>query len=134
MHCWAEDAQPHVELQMISLRIGVRHCAGTELMIGPLFVAAGVSVFDVLGGLFIGNIVGGVQLGVSLCADRGACPSYALLPVGGNLRSSIIHALLDNGVITLFLQSDIHRFRYASKENPAGNPAPTLVLELAPSR
>jgi hypothetical protein len=39
-----------------------------------------------------------------------------------------------NGVITLYLQGDIHSFRYASKENPEGNPAPTLVLELAPSR
>jgi hypothetical protein len=39
-----------------------------------------------------------------------------------------------NGVVTLFLQGDIHSFRYASKENPEGNPAPTLELELAPSR
>lgn len=31
------------------------HCAGTELMIGPLFVAAGVSAFDLIFGLFIGN-------------------------------------------------------------------------------
>lgn len=33
------------------------HCAGTELMIGPLFVAAGVSAFDVVGGLLIGNLL-----------------------------------------------------------------------------
>lgn len=33
------------------------HCAGTELMIGPLFVAAGVGAFDVLGGLFLGNLL-----------------------------------------------------------------------------
>ena len=32
------------------------HCAGTELMIGPLFVAAGVSAADVVGGLLIGNL------------------------------------------------------------------------------
>ena len=31
------------------------HCAGTELMIGPLFVAAGVSAFDLLLGLLLGN-------------------------------------------------------------------------------
>ncbi len=31
------------------------HCAGTELMIGPLFVAAGVSAFDVVVGLLLGN-------------------------------------------------------------------------------
>ncbi len=33
------------------------HCAGTELMIGPLFVAAGVGAFDLLVGLLVGNIL-----------------------------------------------------------------------------
>ena len=33
------------------------HCAGTELMIGPLFVAAGVGAFDVLFGLLVGNLL-----------------------------------------------------------------------------
>jgi len=43
------------------------HCAGTELMIGPLFVAAGVSAFDVLGGLFLGNLLA-VLSWMFLCA------------------------------------------------------------------
>lgn len=33
------------------------HTAGTELMIGPLFVAAGVSAFDLVLGLLIGNLL-----------------------------------------------------------------------------
>ena len=33
------------------------HCAGTELMIGPLFVAAGVSAFDLVCGLLLGNLL-----------------------------------------------------------------------------
>lgn len=33
------------------------HCAGTELMIGPLFVAAGVSAADLIGGLLLGNLL-----------------------------------------------------------------------------
>lgn len=33
------------------------HTAGTELMLGPLFVAAGVSAFDLLVGLLLGNIL-----------------------------------------------------------------------------
>lgn len=33
------------------------HCAGTELMIGPLFVAAGVCAFDVVFGLILGNLL-----------------------------------------------------------------------------
>ena len=33
------------------------HTAGTELMIGPLFVASGVSAFDVVVGLIVGNVL-----------------------------------------------------------------------------
>ncbi|MBN1591257.1 MAG: hypothetical protein JW888_17225, partial [Pirellulales bacterium] len=33
------------------------HCAGTELMIGPLFVASGVSARDVVVGLVVGNLL-----------------------------------------------------------------------------
>ncbi|MFN7115537.1 MAG: purine-cytosine permease family protein [Saprospiraceae bacterium] len=33
------------------------HAAGTEFMIGPLFLTAGVSAFDLLIGLFIGNLL-----------------------------------------------------------------------------
>lgn len=33
------------------------HVAGTELMIGPLFLAAGVSAFDFIAGLFVGNLL-----------------------------------------------------------------------------
>jgi purine-cytosine permease-like protein len=43
------------------------HCAGTELMIGPLFVAAGVSAFDVVFGLLLGNLLA-VLSWIFLCA------------------------------------------------------------------
>ena len=33
------------------------HVAGTELMIGPLFLAAGVSAFDFVAGLLVGNLL-----------------------------------------------------------------------------
>ena len=33
------------------------HTAGTELMIGPLFVASGVSAIDLIGGLLLGNLL-----------------------------------------------------------------------------
>lgn len=33
------------------------HTAGTELMIGPLFVAAGIGAFDLIVGLFVGNLL-----------------------------------------------------------------------------
>jgi purine-cytosine permease-like protein len=43
------------------------HCAGTELMIGPLFVAAGASAFDLVVGLILGNLLA-VLSWVFLCA------------------------------------------------------------------
>ena len=33
------------------------HCAGTELMLGPLFLASGASAFDLIVGLLIGNLL-----------------------------------------------------------------------------
>ena len=33
------------------------HAAGTEFMIGPLFLTVGVSAFDLLAGLLLGNLM-----------------------------------------------------------------------------
>ncbi|MCP4451082.1 MAG: hypothetical protein GY809_06450 [Planctomycetes bacterium] len=46
------------------------HCAGTELMIGPLFVAAGASAFDLVVGLFLGNLLA-VLSWMFICAPIG---------------------------------------------------------------
>ncbi|MCA9239996.1 MAG: hypothetical protein KDA37_07345 [Planctomycetales bacterium] len=43
------------------------HCAGTELMLGPLFVAAGVSAYDLIVGLLLGNALA-VLSWMLLCA------------------------------------------------------------------
>ncbi len=46
------------------------HCAGTELMIGPLFVAAGASAFDLVVGLLLGNALA-VLSWMFICAPIG---------------------------------------------------------------
>jgi len=46
------------------------HCAGTELMLGPLFVAAGVSAYDLVVGLFFGNLLA-VLSWMFICAPIG---------------------------------------------------------------
>jgi purine-cytosine permease-like protein len=38
-------------------QFAAEHVAGTELMIGPLFLAAGVGAFDFFAGLFVGNLL-----------------------------------------------------------------------------
>ena len=37
--------------------IMLEHAAGTEFMIGPLFLTVGVSAFDLLAGLLLGNLL-----------------------------------------------------------------------------
>src|SRR5262245_25617751 len=50
---------PHAQLGLRSFigQYAGEHTAGTELMIGPLFVAAGVGAFDLIAGLFVGNLL-----------------------------------------------------------------------------
>ena len=80
------------------------HCAGTELMIGPLFVAAGVSAFDVLGGLFLGNLLA-VLSWMFLCAPIAVrCRLtlyYQLEKICG--RNLVTLYNLANGVMFCFL-------------------------------
>lgn len=52
-----EPVPPHARLGLGSF-VGMyagEHVAGTELMIGPLFLASGVSAFDLIVGLLVGN-------------------------------------------------------------------------------
>ena len=68
------------------------HTAGTELMIGPLFVAAGVSAFDLLVGLLLGNLLAVLSWTLLHGADRDARAADALLPAGEDLRPQPGHA------------------------------------------
>ncbi|VGO11487.1 hypothetical protein PDESU_00031 [Pontiella desulfatans] len=80
------------------------HCAGTELMIGPLFVAAGVSAFDVLGGLFLGNLLA-VLSWMFLCAPIAVRARltlyYQLEKICG--RSLVTIYNIVNGIMFCFL-------------------------------
>jgi purine-cytosine permease-like protein len=80
------------------------HVAGTEFMIGPLFLAAGVSAFDLLAGLLVGNILA-VLSWTFICA-----------PIAARLRVTLYYKLekicgvrlvtlynLANGVLFCFL-------------------------------
>jgi len=54
-----EPVPPSAQLGLRSFvgQYASEHTAGTELMIGPLFVAAGVSAFDLVAGLLVGNLL-----------------------------------------------------------------------------
>ena len=56
------ERQPVPEKALLGLKSYVgqfagEHVAGTEIMIGPLFLAAGVSAFDFIFGLLVGNLL-----------------------------------------------------------------------------
>ena len=80
------------------------HCAGTELMIGPLFVACGVSAFDVVGGLVIGNLLA-VLSWVFLCAPIAVRARltlyYQLEKICG--KHMVVLYNLANGIMFCFL-------------------------------
>jgi purine-cytosine permease-like protein len=80
------------------------HCAGTELMIGPLFVAAGVSAFDVVVGLIVGNALA-VLSWMLLCAPIATRTRltlyYQLEQICGRKLVTLYN--LANGVMFCFL-------------------------------
>jgi len=54
------ESVPESKLKSLKSFVGMyagEHAAGTEFMIGPLFVAHGVTAFDVLVGLLLGNLM-----------------------------------------------------------------------------
>ena len=78
------EAVPPGQLKSLRSIIGMyagEHVAGTEFMIGPLFIAAGVSAFDLVVGLFVGNLL--------------AVLSWALVcaPIATGLRLTLYYKL-----------------------------------------
>lgn len=80
------------------------HCAGTELMLGPLFVAAGVSAFDLIVGLLVGNALA-VASWMLFCAPIATRARltlyYQLEKICG--RKLVVLYNLANGVMFCFL-------------------------------
>ena len=70
------------------------HIAGTELMIGPLFLASGVSAFDLIVGLLLGNALAVLSWMVLTApiATRARLTLYSLRALGSR-RGLPLHAL-----------------------------------------
>lgn len=80
------------------------HCAGTELVIGPMFVAAGVSAFDLVVGLILGNLLA-VLSWMFMCAPIATRSRltlyYQLEKICGRYLVTLYN--LANGVMFCFL-------------------------------
>ena len=80
------------------------HCAGTELMIGPLFVAAGVSAFDLVLGLLLGNalaVLSWMLLTAPIATRARQTLYYQLERICGRYLVTLYN--LANGVMFCFL-------------------------------
>jgi purine-cytosine permease-like protein len=80
------------------------HTAGTELMIGPLFVAAGVSAFDLVVGLLLGNLLAVLSwtfVTAPIATHARLTLYYQLEKICG--RKLVILYNLANGVMFCFL-------------------------------
>ncbi|MBN2329317.1 MAG: hypothetical protein JXR73_19405 [Candidatus Omnitrophica bacterium] len=80
------------------------HCAGTEIMIGPLFVASGVSAFDLIVGLLLGNflaVMSWVFMTAPIATRARLTLYYQLEKICG--RNLVIIYNLANGIMFCFL-------------------------------
>ena len=113
----AEDSSPSEEFEREPVperaRLGFKsfvgmyageHTAGTELMLGPLFVAAGVSAYDLLVGLVVGNLLAVLSwtlLTAPIATHARLTLYYQLEKICG--RSLVTLYNLANGVMFCFL-------------------------------
>ncbi len=87
------------------------HAAGTEFMIGPLFLASGVSAFDLIIGLLLGNLLAVLSwrfLTAEIAVKNRLTLYYQLekicgkkLVVGYNLANGILFCFLAGSMITV---------------------------------
>jgi purine-cytosine permease-like protein len=122
---------PSTHLKSLGSFVGMfagEHVAGTEFMIGPLFLAAGVSAFDLLVGLALGNLLA-VLSWVFLCA-----------PIATGLRLTLYYKLekicgirlvtiynLANGLLFCFLAGAMVSVSATAVGLPFAMPMPALT-------
>ena len=87
------------------------HAAGTEFMIGPLFLTAGVSAFDLIFGLLLGNLLAVLSwrfLTAEIAVKNRLTLYYHIekicgkkLVIGYNLANGILFCFLAGAMITV---------------------------------
>ena len=82
------------------------HAAGTEFMIGPLFLTAGVSAFDLIIGLLLGNLLAVLSwrfLTAEIAVKHRLTLYYQLERICG--KKLVIGYNLANGILFVFWQA-----------------------------
>jgi purine-cytosine permease-like protein len=104
------------------------HVAATELLIGPLFVAAGVSAFDVLVGLLVGNLLAVLSwtlLTAPIAVKRRMTLYYQLEKIGGRGIIDVYNAA--NGILWCCLAAAFIYVSATALFVPLNLPVPQLT-------
>lgn len=104
------------------------HAAGTEFMIGPLFLTAGVSAFDLLVGLLIGNLLAVLSwrfLTAEIAVKYRLTLYYQLERICG--RSLVVFYNLANGILFCFLAGAMITVSATAVGIPFGMEMPRLT-------
>ncbi|MEL6557476.1 MAG: hypothetical protein AAFQ94_04785 [Bacteroidota bacterium] len=103
------------------------HAAGTELMIGPLFLAAGVSAFDLIVGLLLGNFLAVLSwryVTAPIATQTRITLYYQLEKICGKHLVTIYN--LANGILFCFLAGSMITVSATAVGIPFNMPMPTL--------
>ena len=104
------------------------HAAGTEFMIGPLFLTVGVSAFDLLAGLFLGNLMAVLSWRV-ITANIAVKERYTLYfkleKISGKKLVSFYNVA--NGVLFCFLAGSMITVSATAVGVPTGLEMPKLT-------
>jgi purine-cytosine permease-like protein len=141
------ERQPVPDRALLGLKSFVgqyvgEHVAGTELMIGPLFVASGVSAFDLIVGLLLGNLLAVLSwtfLTAPIATRRRLTLYYQLEKVCGrrlvvlyNTANGIMFTLLAGVMITVSATAlgVAFKFRMPGLNDPYPNSVGWVVATL----
>ncbi|MBD0831858.1 purine-cytosine permease family protein [Aestuariibaculum sediminum] len=103
------------------------HAAGTEFMIGPLFLTAGVSAFDLLVGLFLGNLLAVLSwrfLTAEIAIKNRLTLYFQLEKISG--KKLVTWYNLANGVLFCFLAGSMITVSATAVGIPFDMPMPKL--------
>ncbi|MDA0194909.1 MAG: hypothetical protein O2887_07455 [Bacteroidetes bacterium] len=107
------------------------HAAGTEFMIGPLFLTAGVSAFDLIVGLLLGNLLAVLSwryLTAEIAIKRRLTLYYQLEQISG--KKLVVIYNLANGLLFCFLAGAMVTVSATAVGIPFDMPMPRLTDNL----
>jgi purine-cytosine permease-like protein len=104
------------------------HAAGTEFMIGPLFLTAGVSAFDLIIGLLLGNLLAVLSwrfLTAEVAVKNRLTLYFQLEKISG--KTLVTAYNLANGILFCFLAGSMITVSATAVGIPFGMPMPKLT-------